>query len=83
MQGWPEKLETTSFLESYKFQLEPILHFINTANKMLDIAVMSMGIGEVFRVLEKKLKEGVKIRIIVDYSMMGDFKKIYRLQKAG
>lgn len=46
----------------------PLIYFINTAEKTIDIAVMNINIKEIFTALMLKLNEGVVVRIMLDLS---------------
>lgn len=82
MIGW-DNIIFPRTLSNYEKYAEPLVYFINTAELYIDIAVMSLNITPVLAAIRQKLKEGVRVRIIVDYFMMAENVEIYRLKRDG
>ncbi|XP_017780277.1 PREDICTED: mitochondrial cardiolipin hydrolase-like [Nicrophorus vespilloides] len=71
MCGWPEYPEglKTSISTYYLFN-EPLLFFVKTAKKTVDIAIMHMSLRALLDSLVDALDRGVAVRIIFDYTSM-------------
>lgn len=69
--GWPPHKERIRVDFQNKHAIfEPLLYFLQTAEKTLDIAVMMMHIEVVTKMLCDVQTKGIKVRIILDHSAM-------------
>lgn len=67
--GWPPHKERIRVDFKNKNRIfEPILYFLQTAEKSLDVAVMMMYINVVAETLCEMQKKGVKVRIVMDHA---------------
>lgn len=77
--GWPPHKERIRLdFQNKNSIFEPLLYFLQTAEKSLDIAVMMTHIKIVMKTLCDMQKKGVKIRLVLDYvaARNEDFKKL-------
>lgn len=65
MRGWDEA-STATTIDSLTIHFSPLLYFITTTKKSLDIAMMNFTIKVLIDALLELKKKGVKIRIVVD-----------------
>lgn len=64
--GWIQPNPTIKSIGILTNHLDPIIDFINTTEKTLDVAVMTFTIKILIEALNKLKLRGVKVRIIVD-----------------
>lgn len=67
MSGWPpSSTRIKPSLQNLDILYEPLIYYIETAKKTLDIAVMLLSTKSVIKSLKEAQQRGVKIRIIVN-----------------
>ncbi|KAJ8926551.1 hypothetical protein NQ314_021067 [Rhamnusium bicolor] len=71
MSGWPPHTGRVKLDINKKNSLdtlhEPILYFINTAKKSLDIAFMLLDVNSIYMALKRAHERGIKLRILLNY----------------
>ncbi|XP_066254475.1 mitochondrial cardiolipin hydrolase-like [Euwallacea similis] len=76
--GWPSAKHSSKGIIHTLFN--PIIYFIQTANKSIDIAVMLMNAHAILDELTKAKKRGIKIRILCNFrhieSMSNEIRKL-------
>jgi len=84
MAGWPDyrqRLKLT--IDTYHKFGDPILYYINTAEKTLDIAMMNLKFASITQALQSALKRGVAVRMVLFHDAMHQDPDIERLRKSG
>uniref|UniRef100_A0A1Y1KVD3 Mitochondrial cardiolipin hydrolase n=2 Tax=Photinus pyralis TaxID=7054 RepID=A0A1Y1KVD3_PHOPY len=83
LSGWPtEDRAEKSKGFNINTQFEPILYFIRTAERSLDIAIMFIQIKSILDELLAASRRNVKVRIIVDYNYNNN-KDLRHLERSG
>lgn len=84
--GWPPDLKAVTaptLLKTLENLIEPLLYFIQTAERSLDMAVMILNLKSVYFELSEALKRGVKVRILCNFkhsdSSLNDIKSLILL----
>lgn len=78
--GWPPyKDRCKPNIRNPMYSLDPLVHFIESAEKSLHIAIMIINIEQIFNSIEKCLKKGVQVQIIINGEHMISY--IIRLRK--
>lgn len=83
--GWPPNLRTVAtptLTKTLENLIEPLLYFIQTAERSLDMAVMILNLKSVYSELSEALKRGVKVRILCNFqhsnSSLSDIKSLIK-----
>lgn len=72
MTGWPGQLIREATLMDDEQRLLPILYFIDTAQKSIDLAIMTLNCPEIVEALIKAQKRGVMVRVILHYDQVNE-----------
>lgn len=85
--GWPvSESENVKFNNNKMFEhlYQPVIYFIKTSKKSLDISVMILNLNVIYAELLQARKRGVKIRIINNFQHTNSCKEmIYEMIKNG
>lgn len=84
MSGWPphnQRIQVS--LKDGNLMYEPIMYFLQTATRTLDIAIMMIHVNVFYDVLLEACLAGVKIRLLLDHTASSHNPQVKKLQKAG
>ncbi|CAH0546144.1 unnamed protein product [Brassicogethes aeneus] len=80
MSGWPPHLTRikANIKDGMSVLIEPIVYFINTAIKSIDIAVMILTCEGITNALIDASKRGIKVRILLNFEHAYNTSHLYR-----